>query len=49
MAETIRSKQEKTGEGVMQVECMAVVQMMDCKKNELHRGNITSDEGRIIS
>ena len=28
----------------MQVECMAEVQRMDCKKNELHRGNIASDE-----
>lgn len=33
----------------MQVECMAEVQRMDCEKNELHRGNIASDEGRIIS
>ena len=33
----------------MQVECMAEVQMMDCEKNELHRGNIANDEGRIIS
>ena len=33
----------------MRVECMAEVQRMDCKKKELHRGNITSDEGRIIS
>lgn len=33
----------------MQVECMAEVQRMDCEKNELQRGNIASDEGRIIS
>lgn len=33
----------------MQVECMAEVQRMDREKNELHRGNIASDEGRIIS
>lgn len=33
----------------MQVEYMAEVQRMDCEKNELHRGNIASDEGRIIS
>ena len=33
----------------MRVECMAEVQRIKKKKNELHRGNITSDEGRIIS
>lgn len=49
MVEIIRIKQKKTGEGVMQGECMAEVQELGCKKTELHNGNVAGHERGILS